>query len=94
MTEETGLTVSGELVDLNADEIIYENDHYRVMLGTALIATMSQPLYKIINKVYGVVEMETTLLPRALMEADDYSDMIKQHTQASIGAQTLEHGLN
>ena len=43
------------------------------------------PVYKIVNKEYGIVEVETTILPRAIHianENSDYLGRIKDDEQA------------
>lgn len=56
---------------------IYENANYGVVVGDSeMPEAIVTKLYKVYNKIYNVVELETSILPRAMQEADELSDML------------------
>jgi hypothetical protein len=70
--------------------IIHENDNYKVTIGESVMSKADDhqgPLYKIVNKTYGIVELETSWLPKALFDADDWDAMLKRHAQTPLPAE-------
>lgn len=88
----TGINlVAGEdfCVDPVEDILIYENDMYRVVAGSAVITDgYYNRCYRVENKLYDMVEMETTVLMRALFSADDYETHVKYHTEGTRPEET------
>ena len=70
---------------------VYENDNYTVVIGEAELTEGSAALYKIVNKTYGITEIETTMLPRALIEADWLSDEWAAHMAGERASAGREH---
>jgi len=54
-------------------EVIFENENYIVCTGLSL-AENGIRVYKVVNKAHDIVEVETTILPRAISLAKDYND--------------------
>lgn len=50
---------------------IHENSHYFIQVGKSVHNDNSVDCYQIVNKKYGVVEAEFTVLPRAIDVADE-----------------------
>jgi hypothetical protein len=50
----------------------------------------SDRVYKIINKQYNLVEMESTILMRALYNADDFEAHVTSHAQMQLDEETLQ----
>jgi len=59
------------------NKLVYENDHYKIVTGImAETPKLMTPVYKIINKEHDMVEVETTILPRAIHIANENSDYL------------------
>jgi len=48
------------------EHIIEETSHYKLVMGKTVTSDAGHNCYQIVNKAYDMVEVETTLLPRAL----------------------------
>jgi hypothetical protein len=85
----TGIEVNEDFV-VDNDQLIYENDMYSVLLGPSEIsADFSGNCYKVRNKVYDIIELETTVLMKALFSADDFEAHVKAHTEMQQEGVTL-----
>jgi len=58
-------------------ELVFDNDYYSVVTGSSL-AENGIKVYKVINKQYDLVEVETTIMVRAISLARDYADYLKR----------------
>lgn len=56
--------------------IVFDNAHYRVVTGFMTGSEPPVPVYLVVNKQYDMVEIETTILIRAISLAKDYSDFL------------------
>lgn len=63
-------------------ELVFENEYYSVVTAKS-VSGNGLKVYKIINRQYDLVEVETTILVRAIQLAREYAtyltDMNKQH---------------
>jgi len=50
------------------DSIIEETSHYKIVVGKTVTTGNGNTCYQIVNKMFGVVEVESTLLPRILKQ--------------------------
>lgn len=72
----------------HSKQLVYENDLYKVVISDAEISKdFPEKLFQVINKTYDIIEMETSILMRALYSADDFEVHVKAHTEASIAEQ-------
>lgn len=62
---------------MSQEELVFENEFYGVYTGKSMVEE-GMRAYKIINKKYGIVEVETTILPRAISLAKDYADYMNR----------------
>ena len=65
---------------------IYENERYGIVVGEPLLREVAEHLknsapfcYHVINKQHDVLELETTVLVRAMSEADDLNDALIEY---------------
>jgi len=60
---------------------IYENNFYGVRIGKSSMGVEGMEeieLYQIQNKKYGIIEIETTVLPSAMLEADNLAKQLEE----------------
>jgi len=70
---------------------IHDNGMYRVVLSEpAENTSWPSHTYKVINNMYDVLEMETTVLIRALFAADDYKAHVEAHSEMLRAEQGVE----
>lgn len=62
------------------DQLIHENAMYDVYVGDAEVSDMQGKVYKVVNRQYEVIEMETSVLMRALYSADDFMAHVQSHS--------------
>ncbi len=56
-------------------ETVFTNDYYTVVTGM-MFGVKGVKIYKVINLQYDLVEVETTILVRAISLARDYADFL------------------
>jgi hypothetical protein len=61
---------------------IRETDNYKLIVGTSVES--GNPCYQVVHKNYGVVEIETYILPQAYQYIKDLEGELSGRTQASI----------
>lgn len=59
------------------NDSVYENEHYRLVVGKSTHDGEGVSCYQIINKETEVVEMEVTVLPTAMQYADEFSTKLE-----------------
>lgn len=57
-------------------ELVFQNKYYSVVTGLMAGSELEVPLYKVINRQFDIVEVETTILIRAVSLARDYSEYL------------------
>jgi len=78
----------------NEDEVIYSNKHYDVYVGDPEINFDRGGLvYKVVNRQYSVLELETPSLPRALWDADEFDTHLSYHAK-SVASRTTTVNLS
>lgn len=58
-------------------DILHENDNYTVSIGKTIYGQGDWNCYQIVNKRTGIVEEEFTILPKAIVYADQFSNTLK-----------------
>lgn len=58
--------------------IVHENNNYIVQIGKSIHNENTIDCYQIVNRKYGVIEAETTMLPSALATADDLDESLDE----------------
>lgn len=61
-----------------SDNLLFENDHYFVRIGKTLYGEGEWDCYQIVNKRTDIVEEEFTILPKAIVYADQFSNTLKE----------------
>ena len=56
-------------------ELVFQNDYYSVVTGES-VAQNGVKVYKVINLQYDLIEVETTIMVRALQLARDYGEYL------------------
>jgi len=64
-------------------EAIYSNDNFTVVVANRLDGS-GIPCYHLVNRTYGVVELEHSLLPEILQAADFYNEKLIQFGRAQV----------
>lgn len=73
------------------DKLIYSNSLYDVLLGQPEISEEFNGLcYKIFNREYGLIELETTVLMKALYSADDFERHVLMHVEEQKKQETVQ----
>ena len=63
-------------------DVVHENEHYVVMVGESEMnddQDRTYRVYKVVNKQWGVVELETSWLVKALYESDEWAKGLEHH---------------
>ena len=69
------------------DALVYDNTLYRVVFGVAVTTSHNAPLFKVVNKQFGCIEMETPFLMMALNQADACNEGVIAHGEATRQAE-------
>lgn len=70
---------------------VFDNKNYTVTIGESLYETQKFQCYQIINKETNVVEAETTVLPRAIGIANEYSEAVDELLQVKTERPIFAH---
>lgn len=68
-----------EVVDVIVGNVLYENEHYKVIKPAEPRVVDGVPLnYQMYNKTYGVVEGWAQIFPQAVGYVDQWNEMTRQ----------------
>lgn len=63
---------------------IFENKHYQIVVSTSVHSDRDIDVYQVVNKQHDVVESETSVLPKALYEAKEWSNALTDMLEDSV----------
>ncbi len=70
---------------------IYENEHYFLRVGKSVHDDTNADCYQLINKITGVNEAETTILPQAIAHAKQFSNGLDEESSIAIPESVIAH---
>lgn len=66
-----------------SNDVLFENEHYKIVVGKSIHDESAIPCYQICNKETEVVEAETTVYPTALNYAVEYAKGIVELSKST-----------